>query len=456
MNRSELLPIEQRVRAVLAEYLPPDRPIIVGVSGGSDSVALLCMLHRMGWPLGAVHINYQARGEESDRDQAFVTQLCEKRGISLKTIQAPQSEAVGNFQNWARSQRYQAFRKYAEEVQASAIAVAHHREDQLETILQKVMRGAGPEQWSGMSIWQKPIIRPLLGFNKKDLRVYLDNIGQSYRWDSSNEESGYARNFLRHQWMPQLNKLFPGWQQNLLRLPDYARQFAQSLDWMLTQLTDQEECIKLKSWLDLPPDLRISVLNHWIRRKDTDLILSQRLLQELGEQLGDLQSGKYIPISDELAIWADRNRLVVDELPHGRDSDEQPSVFNQEELPATAHTLKLSLARLDPQEWLKLVCVDAAKLSWPIRIRTWRPGDRMRPLGMQGEKKISDILTDEKVPSHLRRNAQVILTFEESICAVIFPPIQNRPLSGVIAEPAKCDASTTSCLVIQKADSGNE
>jgi tRNA(Ile)-lysidine synthase len=451
MNKSELLPIEQRVRSLLCDHLDRGDKLIVGVSGGADSVALVTMLARMEWPVHAVHINYQARGADSDADQEFVELLCEHLQVPLHVEQAPKHRAIGNFQDWAREQRYTEFRALLDDLEAAGIAVAHHREDQLETVLQKIMRGAGPDRWRGMDIWNGEIIRPLLQYNKSDLLQYLDHLGQRYRTDASNLETGYARNFLRHEWMPDLNRLFPGWQQNILRLSEYSSQYEEAIGWAIEQATHEGQ-LHREQWMAMSDSLRKAVLYHWLREELDGPIISNGQLATWSDNLPEMQVGQYLAVSDRKGIWVERDGFRVGELP---DPIEKPVVVTvkRDHLPISGALWTLAEDTLAPVEWMDHLCVDADKLDWPLRLREWRPGDRIQPLGMEGEKKISDVLTDAKVAPHDRAKAKVILTFEETICAVIFPPIQNRPPAGVIAEPYKCDSETETCLVIHKTDS---
>lgn len=452
MNKSELLPIEHHVRSILVANLDESETLIVGISGGADSVALLTILARLDWPVHAVHVNYQARGEESEEDQRFVTLLCEHLSVPLSIEQAPKALAEGNFQDWARGRRYEVFRKYLADQKAAGIAVAHHHEDQLETILQKIMRGAGPESWTGMEVWNGEIIRPLLSYSKRDLLTYLENIGQRYRTDSSNLETGYARNFLRHEWMPKLNQLFPGWQKNLLRLGDFSDQFDEALSWITKQVIDERGGLSKADWLEMPAGLQIAALQHWVRQEGNYKTLSHGQLKDWADALPKMQVGQYIPISAQKAIWVERDVFRISEMmEESRVVEAKP--IDKEALPVSVAGIRFEQKVLASSEWMDHLCVDFEKVKGPLTIRPWRPGDRIQPLGMEGEKKISDLLTDAKIPSHKRANARVILTFEESICAVIFPPIQNRALAGVIADPYKCDTNTKSCLVIQKTDS---
>ncbi len=201
------------------ELLEPADRVVVGVSGGADSIVLLDLLAKLQEELAltilVVHVNYGLRGEESDDDEKFVGELAKKYGTKFKVKQYhphPEPSPVEgegnkkkNFQSEARDFRYDFFNK----IDANKIALAHHADDQVETILLHLIRGSGSDGLEGMSHKSGKIVRPLLKFKKEELLKYAKENGLSFREDSSNKTSKYARNLLRNEILPILKRENP-------------------------------------------------------------------------------------------------------------------------------------------------------------------------------------------------------------------------------------------------------
>jgi tRNA(Ile)-lysidine synthase len=228
------------------------KKLVVAVSGGMDSMALLVLLvNQMPQAqrrLMVGHVNYGLRGKASDQDEQFVRTYCRTYKIQFRTLRLKQKkEAIEkkSFQDWARQYRYQWFQKIVQQEQAWGVAVAHHQNDQIETILDHLLRGAGPKGLSGirnvltlrlkqngarLKIW-----RPLLQIKKKELEHFLQNCGILWREDHSNATNVYRRNRIRNQLLPFLKKWNPNIETVLLRMADVV---SVEDEWM-TQQTEQ-------------------------------------------------------------------------------------------------------------------------------------------------------------------------------------------------------------------------
>lgn len=186
--------------------------LLVGLSGGADSVALLLLLLDSGAEVAAVHVNHGLRGAESDGDEAFVRELCARRHVPLMTYRASPPENPG--EGWAREARYGFFRQAMQETGADALVLAHHRDDQAETLLLHLLRGAGLTGLAGMAADSElagmRILRPLLGYSREELRAYLTEREQPWREDASNGDARYLRNALRRDVLPLLELMAPG------------------------------------------------------------------------------------------------------------------------------------------------------------------------------------------------------------------------------------------------------
>src|SRR5690554_2848885 len=252
MKKSLSSKFENHLKAGVEAYFGMQPHFIIAVSGGADSMALLYLLNKLNYQALAVHINYQKRGEESDLDQELVEQMAFAWGFECITLRPNPDEAKGeNFQNWAREQRYAIFRDLKREYKADAIITAHHQDDQVETILQKVFRGSSPIAWRGMKAWNGELFRPLLNFTKEEILNYCEEEAIPYRTDSSNYEADFARNIIRNKLSDTLDGNFPGWKQNILALQYQGEMHESALEYIAQKVFTNDE-IDLNSYHQLP------------------------------------------------------------------------------------------------------------------------------------------------------------------------------------------------------------
>jgi tRNA(Ile)-lysidine synthase len=452
MSKSALLPIEQAVQNQLKNYFGTavSPSFVMGVSGGIDSMCMLHILQKLNVELYVVHINYQKRGEASDKDARLVAETAQKLNIDYEIIAVNPAEAEGeNFQQWARDVRYDAFEAKLREIGADGIITAHQQDDQIETILLKLFRGGGLVSWTGMQAWNGVLFRPLLEISRSKIEKYCHENKIVYRDDESNFESQFARNFLRNEWAPELNRHFPGWRQNVLRIREQAAVFESSLQFILHTISDNESRLNRKSFLELDMSLQKAVLNYFIHQADQQAEISRGTLKEI-EKLPKLQTGKSIHLTGQLELMRDRNflKLVVNtEKPaaflklYKEDCLDSGIVFNG---------LQFKLQPFRTPDFKHRLYLDEDALKWPFHLRKWKKGDRFQPLGMNGRQTVADHLTNRKVIAVKKSEVLVLESFEETICAVIFPPKMNRLPPGTIADKVKCTKSTSRCLIIKR------
>jgi tRNA(Ile)-lysidine synthase len=560
--------LADRFRAVLSEIAPTalsSSPVVVGVSGGPDSMALLHLMAEIARSEGAdaglrgalhaVHVNYQLRGRESDKDQELVESFCREHSIPAHVFKADPAEVrkdaggSGNLQDWARSVRYAHFMQVAagiakaREIEAQRqiahaghpaherdfahagksaapvlVMTAHHRDDQLETILMKVLRGAGMGQWKGMepvspmrtakdgwvretpapeplaTLDERPrilLVRPLLDVTKHELLDYVSQHGVPYRIDASNEESGYARNFLRHHLRPEFDRLTPGWEEHVLVLRERAEEFRLLAELALDRCRTWDEggavvdetqgadvgrpagsqagrpasSINRAAWLELPSAVRPVVLAQWLR--ENGMSFSRNALQDMSMHLETLQTGRSWALGSGVAVWRDRDRLVLKGLPVERGAEAAQlaplatpgagTPHASYRIPATGQDLGVATDASLPwsiavDTWRgpepdTLSLAAESLLNASLELRPWAPGDRIQPFGMTGHQLVSDLLTNRKV-SALDKSGCLVLWVrpddgsEPWIAAVLHAP------SGTISERARCGPRTPRCLVI--------
>ncbi len=469
----------ESIAAFIDQYhlFPPDGTVIVAVSGGADSLCLLHLLRQLCGPgkrypaihVHAAHLNHQLRGETSEQDAAAVANMVSAWGLPFTggAIDVPALARAEHrsIEDAARLARYRFLREVA---QGERIAVAHHADDQAETLLLHYLRGSGLSGMVGMQPRQRDIIRPLLTVTHAQTVAYCRQHGIEPLEDLSNADPAYTRNRIRHQLLPLMESINPGFRATLLRSAAVMRSDFDYIEtqidacWHQVILTEQENAIalQLEELAALPANLQ----RHLVRRVTAQLCggqspleprhyaLIEHLLQGPADrQARSLDLPRDVRVTRVLHI-ATFERLLHSGLMGERDKSEgdksgrdksRPyndgdevalSIPGEVAVPGTTwiaraeiltgallEKVKDALSREDwPEVWHLLpasryaVYIDAASVGACLQVRTRRPGDRLQPLGMLHEKKVQDILVDK----HIARPARdsIPLFFSASHC----------------------------------------
>ena len=450
MNKFESSPVVKEFQnQKLAHLSDSNNRVIAGVSGGPDSMAMLYLLHRFDIDTVVVHCNYQLRGGASDADQELVEDICmhwKMECVSLRFDSLKESD--GNFQDWARSRRYQAFEDIKNEYTANLILTAHHQDDQLETILQKVLRGSGIASWKGMEMLEGDLFRPLLNVSKSQIMEFVQEANVPYRIDRTNEESTYARNFIRNHWFPDLNRLFPGRKKNLQKLTERAEEFDLMSDLILKQISKNDHELLREKFLELHSKIKPAILLQFLKNNTVNVEVSQGFLENT-DDISGLQSGGKLQISENYFLVRDRELLKVSSR-LDENTIHQKIEQNQINRLFKIRGLKFSVQTVPETYSANFLYLDVDKLEYPLTLRNWRDGDSFQPLGMDGSQLVSDHLTNRKIPSTKKKEALILESFDSTICAVIFPNYSKSTALGTISEQVRCSSSTQKTLTITK------
>lgn len=425
---NEIKSFHDRVSAYMKHTCQVDTctRILVGVSGGIDSVILLDVLGSLGYKCEVIHINFQLRGSDSDGDEKFVRDLCTRRQLKFHAHQASAhlhaEDTDQSVQMAAREIRYSLFAQTASEHQITTVAVGHHGDDQSESLLINLNRGTGLEGIAGMRPVrplneQHDLIRPLLAETRASIHAYADARHLSWREDLSNQNEKYLRSRIRSKVMPHLNSSALARSSNIARqwidqviIPMIAEAFAAASEGRSLNITYLKQVPSV-----LAQRLVIEGVRRWIPCAPADETAAKRIMS-----LIDLQAGKRIQLGGG-EVWRDRNHLTfsdsISHKPMKRAklfADSSPVAIPGGQLRLDLSHTKPTHPLLDPDEaWL-----DADMLTIPLMVRNWRPGDRIRPLGMEGTKKVSDLLTDISVPASKRKDAIVVCSKREIVWVV--------------------------------------
>ncbi len=433
--------LQQKVRPFIdrEDLIAPGTRVLVGLSGGVDSVVLLHLLTRMGYRTEAAHVNYRLRGAASDADEAFARDLCQRLGVPLHVAafdtEAHAREHGQTIQEAARELRYDYFARLAEQEGVRAVAVAHHLDDQAETVLLNLLRGAGPEGLAGMPARRALtpggnalLVRPLLHVRRVDIEAYARAEGLAWREDASNLSPKYRRGVLRSAVLPLLEEHFgPAAAANIARSAALLRAYVEDtlrpeLAAHFEQAAHEEPPggrLDLDALRALPAVWRGRLVLEALRRWLPDAPRSAALV---GAVVGliEAQAGRRVALRDG-TVWRERAGLFFAPK-QASEADDGAALAPGDAVEAGRGLLRVELlaarpARLDADA-PEAVVADADRLAFPLTARRWRPGDRFRPLGMQGAKKVSDFLTDEKVPPHRRAETLVLLSGDEIVWVV--------------------------------------
>ena len=378
----------EKVRNYIRQHhlLEEGARVLVGLSGGPDSVCLARILDSLGYGVVAVHCNFHLRGDESQRDEQFVASLCLQMGWELHRVdfdtQTYAQHRKISIEMAARELRYEHFRSILHDTQAHVIAVGHHQDDNIETLLLNAVRGTGIRGLCGMQPRNNDVVRPLLCLTRQEILAHLADILQDFVTDHTNLEDAYARNKVRLDVLPLLEHINPGAMKNLASTQEnltevmkvYQQAMQQSLAECVEQRANGEIYIHIAKLQSHPSP--ISILHETLSPLGFNKAQMEDMLHTLHE------SGKVFTAEGRRAL-VDRQHIIVEAAHYPMPAIHQEVVDVQD-----LHMQK------DPSH----AYLDADKLHGELTLRTPRTGDTFAPFGMGGKRKLlSDFLTNQKL-----------------------------------------------------------
>ena len=434
----------------------PRSRVLVALSGGADSVALLLLLNALeaGGELtiaGVAHLNHQLRGADADADEAFCGALAARIGVPFVServdVAALARAQKRSREDAARAARHAFFERAADALQADVVAVAHSRDDQAETFLLRLMRGAGTRGLAAIRPRAGRVVRPLLDVSRRELRAFLAAQGETFREDATNADVSIPRNRVRHELIPYLRSRFsPGVTAVLARAAELARQDEDFL---------QSEAIKLAARIVLS-DVTVRLDANGVR--NAPRALSSRVAHAALQRLAGSKPIHFEHVDRLLALAADAagsegraislpgqtavrvgDSIVLTAAKQSRrgraaKADEGGTSFavslsipGEVQVGATAVAAErlegpAGQARRQKKKWHARgseVGVAASALALPLAVRSRRPGDRFRPLGAPGRRKLQDFLVDRKVKREDRDGIPLVVDARDRIVWVV-------------------------------------
>lgn len=418
---------------------------LVTLSGGADSTALLIIMHNLGYKIEAVHCNFKLRGEESERDEQFCKSLCSKYKINLHITHFDTRVYAElhkqSIELAARHLRYNYFEQLKKDINAEAIIVAHHKDDNVETILMNLLRGTGLHGLTGIHMRRDDIIRPLLCVRRTEIEDYLKCISQGFVTDSTNLIDDVTRNKIRLNIIPELLKVNDSAIENILST---AKHLSQAEEYIETTIKDSCNNIELENHTDSISTESLTEYGLYLRIKKYGF--NYKVIEEIYNNI-NCGIGK-IYSSGLYELLIDRNTIIVQ-------SKSEP--FKEIKIPEEGTYLINPSAKKDIEQRLIIsfsnitekfaipkkknkVAFDADKVKFPLILRSTREGDRFRPFGMHGTKLVSDFLTDLKF-NLFKKHSQLIL--EDNKSGIIWV-VNERP-----SENCRITKDTKRALIIE-------
>lgn len=408
--------------------------LLLAVSGGKDSVLMTQLFAQSNYRFGIAHCNFQLRGEEANQDAVFVEELAKSLKVpffktTFDTKGFAKQEKI-SIQMAARDLRYD----WLEEIRVaegySYIAVAHHQTDSVETVLLNLVRGTGIAGLHGILPKREHIVRPLLAFTGEEVAQCIHEHDFPYREDRSNKEVKYARNKIRLEVLPALKVINPTLEKTFTLA---SKRFLALEKFLNRQIEDIRKGLFTEKEANVYY-VSIALLKDFV--EDSFVLyeifkpfgFSETVLQSLMEGLADPKSGNLF-YSETHQMLVNRDELIIRRIQDEREESilihQLPMSFNWE---GKSYSVFFKDISEGIENWLnaETVVLDAGKVTFPIKVRSWKDGDFFKPLGLGGKKKISDFLINQKISLDQKRRIPLFINTNQDILSVAVLRVDDR------------------------------
>jgi tRNA(Ile)-lysidine synthase len=402
--------------------LSPAARVLLAVSGGVDSMVMAELFRLKGYQITIAHCNFQLRGPESDGDENLVREYCKSNSIPFfvrhfNTTAESKLQKTG-IQETARELRYNWFSELCREHDFDLVATAHHQGDVAETILINLTRGTGIAGLHGILPKSGNLIRPLLFTNRTAIRQFAEGHHVQWRDDSSNTGNDYTRNKIRNLVLPLLQEINPAIEETFTAFAGRMLFVEHTHRDHLRRLWEKVHEVQ-GGTIRVPADrLRsLAMPEYYLYEWLNPFGFNDRQASEIARSLAGKYKGGAAWYSNDFVVYRDRDGISVC---HPTSESFKPVFLGRDDakidLPGGRWLhLEYRSAEGKPYNPGELVA-DASKLTFPLVLRPWQPGDRIRPLGMKGTRKVSDVLTDRKVDTRLKNQTYVVTSADRVVC----------------------------------------
>ncbi len=404
--------------------------VLIGLSGGPDSMVLIHALVQLGYNCIAAHCNFHLRGDDSNKDAAFVSKWCKENDIPLFVIEFDTNEYAAtnkiSIEMAARELRYNWFEKLREEQNAHVIGIAHHKDDSVETILINLIRGTGIKGLTGIPIVNKHIVRPLLAVSRSQIMEYLAVNKVPYVTDHTNEEEMYTRNILRLKVLPIFEKINPSVKNSILTTANNLKEAEKIYDGYISNAIDTVlndnliDIEKLKQTYS-PQSVLFEMLS--------PMGFTSSVIEDIANNLDSIPGKMYH--AENFRLLKDREYLVISDkrLDKTEDKGREYLIYTDTTEKNLPLNLTFKIEEYTPQFKIQrnkaVLHCDIKKLIFPLTLRKWREGDWFVPFGMEGRKKLSDFFSDNKFTLFQKEETWVLLS-QNNIVWIVNHRADNR------------------------------
>ena len=439
--------IIDEVSKFLKKYQLEDKTIIVGFSGGFDSMCLLDVLSKLHnteefkeLNIIAAHFNHNWRGSEALKEQEICKLFASSKGFEFytKTGAVPLKKS----ENEARLARYEFFEDAYEYYDADAVFTAHNRDDNAETVLYRVIKGTGLVGLKGISEKRDYFYRPILNISRTEILKYCEENNLIPNFDSSNDDIQFKRNFLRLNVIPILEKINTNVKDSLCNLAKVARSedliIEEYLEILRKNIYDGEKLISIE-YAKLSKPVKFRILHEFVQKLDLDY--DYKKINEIYEFIENnitQKNGSTLSLATSLWLYVD-NKIIETIPPKVKKFSENINVIIDDLGEYYIGDKKLTIKKYEekelfvfPEATSNFVCVDLSKIKMPLTVRTRQDGDMISPFGMSGSMKLKKYLNSKCIPRHNRDNL-LLLTDKKEILWVIGVGISNK--IGVVDTP---------------------
>jgi tRNA(Ile)-lysidine synthase len=394
--------------------------ILLAVSGGIDSMSMMHLFSKVGNTCIVAHCNFQLRGSESDGDEIFVKEQAHKLGFPFFSTTFDTKEYASankvSIQMAARELRYSWFRELCKINECAVIAVAHNRDDALETFFINLGRGTGIKGLTSIQPHNEGIIRPLLYATRKDIEKYAEAKNIPHREDSSNKSDKYLRNYLRHKIIPSFEEVFPNFRDtiagNISKLCDISELYDHSMNQLIPKIFRRENKL---SYININALLTSPAPKTILFEILSEFGFTPPIITEIYDACFAM-SGKQF-YSPSYKLIKDREHFILSQL----DNTQPGRIYIDENTPSICYPIQIEFSVFDHPENFEIernkniAQIDYDKVTFPLILRKWNPGDYFTPLGMKGLKKLSDFFIDQKFSLIDKENAWLLTSGPEII-----------------------------------------
>ena len=412
-------PFESRIEKTIAEnnLLRKTSPVIVALSGGADSVALLSVLVSLGYDCIAAHCNFHLRGAESVRDMRHAEAVARKLGVNIYIREFNVGERIRktgeSVEMACRELRYSWFHELLDRDYSQAIAVAHHREDNIETFFINLLRSSGLAGLTGMDYRRGYVVRPMLDESRREIERYLSDIGLDFVSDSTNNQNDFVRNRLRNVVIPNFEEQFPGAGNAVLAAMTHLRDSRNLLESLISKSRNavelEDKALDIAALLagydsETGRLMLFEILRPMgLNMTQTDAIARAVITGNTGLRF-DIDSNRFAELDRGILSFRERKTLASGDavFPVNLKHD----ILHPVNIEVTPH----DVVEFKPERDADVMYLDMRALedNATFTLRHPRTGDKLKPYGMKGEKLISDILKDAKMSAHQKRNTWLL------------------------------------------------